>query len=123
MFFYDPTFKAVPYHFILFTTCEPLIQPTPKKRIRLHFLKSVKEFVETFENITLFMGISMDGFLVLFNRLLRSIILIYFDIQIVPNLASENLLQVGLCFLTFPCHSLNTSLLSGVRCSRLIFSF
>lgn len=70
------------------------------------------------------MCICMDcWFLILLNRLLKSIIVIYFTLQIISNLASENPLQAGFCFLTYPCHSLNTFLLSGVKCSRLISFF
>lgn len=62
------------------------------------------------------MCIHMDRrFHILLNRLLKAIIVIYFTLQVISNLASENPLQAGLCFLTYPCHSLNTSLLSGVR--------
>lgn len=45
------------------------------------------------------MCICMDcWFFVLFNRLLKFIIVICFDLQIIPNLASEKPLQSGLFF-------------------------
>lgn len=60
-------------------------------------------------------------FPVLFNWLLKSIILIYFDLQIIPTLTSENYFNLASLSLTYSCHFLNTFLLSGVRCLRLIF--
>lgn len=45
------------------------------------------------------MCICMDcWFPILFNRLLKSIIVICFDLQIIPNLASEKPLKAGLFF-------------------------